>query len=208
MIAKAVSIVLGSKSWSRRTLLAEVIPDFSIAVAGIDESAIRDSSPRKLVLLLGHAKADALIGSDALGQALSQAGAKRRKLLVTGDSVVTHKGEILEKPESKKQAREFLESYATGPATTVSSIVITDLDSGRRWDGVAEAEVHFQPLPNAVIEELIETGGSMESAGGLRIEHPKVERYTNYILGEKSAVMGFSVPLVEKLLNTAVNEGA
>jgi predicted house-cleaning NTP pyrophosphatase (Maf/HAM1 superfamily) len=60
-------------------------------------------------------------------------------------------------------------------------------------------------MPVDVIEELIETGGSMESAGGLRIEHPAVERYTNYIIGDRSAVMGFSLPLVEELLSKALS---
>eukprot|EP00173_Palmaria_palmata_P005415 Plantae.Rhodophyta-Palmaria_palmata.ctg9586.p1 GENE.Plantae.Rhodophyta-Palmaria_palmata.ctg9586~~Plantae.Rhodophyta-Palmaria_palmata.ctg9586.p1 ORF type:complete len:216 (+),score=32.18 Plantae.Rhodophyta-Palmaria_palmata.ctg9586:36-683(+) len=194
------TFILGSGSWSRRTILADIIPTFATACADIDESAIRDADARKLVLLLGRAKADALIDSSALSAAVSSLPKRPCSLLITGDSVVTHKGQILEKPSSKGEARRFLESYATGPATTVSSVVVTDLESGARWEGVAEAEVHFRKMPDDVIEELIETGGSMESAGGLRIEHPKVERYTDYVLGEKSAVMGFSKGLVEDLL--------
>lgn len=202
-ISGIASLVLGSKSWSRRTLLSELVSDFSTAAAGIDEAAIRDDNPRKLVLLLGHAKADALLAAKSV---LPERPERRgRHLMITGDSVVTHKGRILEKPASKKEAREFLESYATGPATTVSSIVVTDLESGVRWDGVAEAEVHFRPLPNDVIVDLIENGGSMESAGGLRIEHPAVEKYTDYILGEKSAIMGFSTLLCDDLLKRAVS---
>jgi septum formation protein len=200
------SLVLGSKSWSRRTLLAEVVPQFTVVVADFDEASIRNSNPRTLVLLLGHAKADALLASDALpGPTPAAPAAPGKNLMITGDSVVTHKGRILEKPDSKAQAREFLQSYATGPATTVSSIVVTDLDSGLRWDGVAEAEVHFRPMPGDVIDDLIENGGSMESAGGLRIEHPAVEKYTDYILGEKSAVMGFSTLLAEELLTRALS---
>jgi septum formation protein len=197
------SLVLGSKSWSRRTLLAEVVSDFSTAVADIDESAIRDENPRNLVLLLGHAKADALLTSETLLPKLPEQPGKH--LMITGDSVVTHKGRILEKPASKQEAREFLESYATGPATTVSSIVVTDLVSGLRWDGVAEAEVHFRRMPNDVIDDLIDKGGSMESAGGLRIEHPAVERYTDYILGEKSTIMGFSTSLCAEILSKALS---
>lgn len=201
-VAGIASLVLGSKSWSRRTLLAEIVPEFSVAVAGIDESAIRDANARNLVLLLGHAKADALLASGSLPDRPGRPG---KHLMITGDSVVTHKGRILEKPATEEEAREFLESYATAPATTVSSIVVTDLVSGLRWDGVAEAEVHFRRLPDDVIDDLIQNGGSMESAGGLRIEHPSVERYTDYILGEKSAVMGFSTLLCEDLLTRAVS---
>jgi septum formation protein len=200
-------LILGSKSWSRRELLGTLGIPFAIAVAGIDESAIRSTNARELVLKLGHAKADALLASGSLPNG-APGGVKTitgKTLLITGDSVVAHKDQILEKPESKEQARKYLNSYATAPATTVSSIVVVDVASGCRWDGVTEAEVYFHPMPVDVIEELIETGGSMESAGGLRIEHPAVERYTNYIIGDRSAVMGFSLPLVEELLSKALS---
>lgn len=198
------TLILGSKSWSRSTLLSAIdgLPKFSIAVADIDESAIRSEDPRKLVELLGHAKADALVQSGKLTEFIS--GSTGKALLVTGDSVVAHKGRILEKPESKAQAREFLQSYSTAPATTVSSIVVVDIDTGHRWSDIAEAEVYFLPMPDDVIEDLVENGGAMESAGGLRIEHPAVERFTDCIIGEKSAVMGFSTSLAEMLLRKAL----
>lgn len=198
------TLILGSKSWSRSALLGKIegLPRFSTAVADIDESAIRSDDPSTLVHLLGHAKADALLASGKLSTLISDRPGKN--LLVTGDSVVAHKGQILEKPESKDQARSFLRSYRTAPATTVSSIVIVDIDTGRRWDGIAEGEVYFMPMPDDVIEDLVENGGAMESAGGLRVEHPTVERFTDCIMGEKSAVMGFSIPLAESLLLRAV----
>lgn len=200
------TLILGSKSWSRKTLLSELgIQDFHTCAANVDESSIRNSDPRKLVLLLGHAKADSLLQSSALESILRSKSKAGKTILVTGDSVVSHKGEILEKPETKDQARSFLLSYATAPATTVSSVVVVDVDSGARWEGVAEAEVHFHPMPDHVIDELVESGGCMESAGGLRIENPLVERYTDFILGEKSAVMGFSTSLAERLLLTALS---
>lgn len=73
------------------------------------------------------------------------------------------------------------------------------------WSGVDEAEVYFHPMPNHVIEELVLNGGSMQSAGGLRIEHPLVEQYTDCIIGHKSAVMGFSTPLANRLLEQAIS---
>lgn len=200
------TLVLGSKSWSRRTLLSELeVPPFQICAANVDERSIRSRNPRELVLLLGHAKADAILKSDSLRSHCLPSSVKGKTLLITGDSVVSHKGQILEKPESKEQARQFLFSYANAPATTVSSVIVTDVENGLRWEGVAEAEVHFHPIPEDVIDDLIENGGCMESAGGLRIEHPSVERYTNFILGEKSAVMGFSKSLTEQLLFAALN---
>lgn len=195
-------LVLGSKSWSRKTLLRELnVPEFSIVVADIDEDAIPGSTPPALVLAIGLAKAHAILDSKHIEPASDALG---KTLLVCGDSVVTHKGQVLGKPRSKEHARATLRSYASAPATTVSSIVVVDVATSRCWAGVGEAEVYFRAMPDSVIDELVENGGSMESAGGLRIEHPLVEKYTECIIGEKSAIMGFPQGLAERLLRNAI----
>lgn len=202
-------VILGSKSWSRRKLLEDMgVPRLEVSVSNIDESQIRNTDARKLVSALAVAKADALLARGSPAGRASFPDLKfpeGKVLLITGDSVVTHKGKILEKPATKDEARLFLQSYATAPATTVSSILVIDLDSGARYDGVAEAEVYFREIPNDVVTELVERGGSMESAGGLRIEHPLVRPYIDCIVGEESAVMGFSQSLAEKLLGQALH---
>lgn len=198
-------LILGSKSWSRRTLLSELgVPPFDIIVPDIDESSIRSSCARELVVAIGNAKALALLSRPEL----AVSGTNGKTLMICGDSVVKHKDMILEKPRDEEEARGFLRSYATAPATTVSSVVVVDVEARRKWEGVDEAEVYFREMPEGVIEELISTGGSMESAGGLRIEHPRVQQYTECIIGHRSAVMGFSQPLVEQMLKEAlVGEG-
>lgn len=195
-------LVLGSKSWSRRTLLAELqVPPFTLAVPDIDEGSIRHSDARELVLAIGNAKAVALLARSAVEPAPAAAG---KTLLVCGDSVVRHKGRVLEKPADENEARAFLKSYATAPATTVSSVVVVDVASRKKWQGVDEAEVYFREMPEDVVEELVTNGGAMESAGGLRIEHPLAVRYTECIIGHRSALMGFSQPLVEELMLKAL----
>jgi MAF protein len=225
-------LYLGSKSWSRRQMLEEMgVPVFSVIVSDFDESSVRDPDPHQLVLALAHGKANALLSSshpELVGLQQQQqeqqggggvGGTSERSslsssslslarigksLLITGDSVVTHKGMVLEKPRSKEEARALLRSYATAPATTVSSIVVVDLGSGARFEGVAAAEVYFRPLPREVMDELVESGASMETAGGLRIEHAAVQPYIDCIIGEKSAVMGFCQALAGKLIREAL----
>lgn len=195
-------LVLGSKSWSRRTLLSDLgVPSFDIVVPDIDEDSIRAPSPTELVLAIGNAKARALLARSEVSPLPPHMG---KTLLVCGDSVVKHKDKVLEKPRDEDEARMFLRSYGTAPATTVSSVLVVDVASRRKWEGVDEAEVYFREMPEHVIEELILTGGSMESAGGLRIEHPRVAQYTDCIIGHRSAVMGFSQPLVTQLLEHAL----
>lgn len=202
--AALAKLILGSKSWSRRTLLSELdfdLPPFDIVVPDIDEAALRTESATDLVLIIAIAKARALLSRGVITPAPIEQG---KTLLVCGDSVVKHKGRILEKPADEAEARQFLQSYATAPATTVSSIVVVDVHTKKKWEGVDEAEVYFRPMPHNVIDELIRTGGSMQSAGALRIEHPLAVQYTDCIIGHRSAVMGFSQPLAKQLLEKAL----
>lgn len=192
-------LVLGSKSWSRRTLLKELgLPTLEIEIPDIDERSIRDEDPRILVQQIALAKARALLPRIS-------PTASGKTILITGDSVVTHKGQILEKPAHEQEARQFLANYATGPATTVASIAVIDVVKRLVWIGVDEAEVYFRKMPENVIDELITDGGALESAGGLRIEHPAVQKYIDCIIGHRSAVMGFSKPLAERLLQEALS---
>jgi hypothetical protein len=39
------------------------------------------------------------------------------------------------------QARQYIAGYARAPARTVGSVILTDLASGRSWEGVDVAEV-------------------------------------------------------------------
>lgn len=127
-------------------------------------------------------------------------------VLVCGDAVVTHSGKIVGKPKSRDEARDWLRSYGSGlPVTTVSSIVIVDVRRKVFWSGVDEAEVYFRPLSEAVIERVLDDG-ALQSAGALRIEHPDIQPFIECIVGDISAVMGFSQPLCVQLVSDSLND--
>jgi predicted house-cleaning NTP pyrophosphatase (Maf/HAM1 superfamily) len=142
-------IILGSSSSSRRQIMDELAAQhglaYDVVTADIDEKAIRLPEPRDLVLRLAHAKADAVLAKLAAAAAAAGGGvaaaAPPAGLLLTCDQVVVHEGRILEKPADEAEAREFVAGYARAPASTVGSVVCTDLRSGRRLEAVDVAEV-------------------------------------------------------------------
>lgn len=215
-------LILGSKSWSRRTLLEQLNPPpFDVVVADIDEEAIKSDDPRDMVLKIALAKATALLSrrevshpSPLISSTFStgvddgddeEEEEEGRVLLICGDAVVMHKGVVRGKPRDRDDARSLLRSYADAPATTVSSIVVVDVRSRMHWAGVDEAEVYFREMPSDAIESVIDDG-AMQSAGALRIEHPRVQPFIDCIVGDLSAVMGFSQPLLASLLADALNK--
>jgi septum formation protein len=198
--------------WQISTSIMRILPSSFLAsrllhlpfrTADIDEKAIGDraSDPQELVLLIGTAKADALVPQ--LQSAASREGAT---LLLTGDQVVVHDGTVLEKPADYAEVRRNIAAYARSPCRTVGSAVITDLVSGRRVSGVDTATIHFTEIPEHIVDELCKVEDILWCAGGLMIEHPLVQPYIASIDGTIDSVMGLSKPLVERLLQQLSDE--
>ena len=191
-------LILGSGSATRKAILQELGLKFEVHKPGIDEKAIRRKEPAELVLALGRAKAAALLEGER-GDAFRRNGA----LVLTADQVVVCDGRILEKPDTEEEARHFISGYAQYPPQTVGSCVITDPRSGRQWSAVDKACVTFLPIPDAVIDELIDEGEVFFCAGGLMVEHALVQPYIERMDGSIDSVMGLCKATVMRLLQEA-----
>ena len=124
-------------------------------------------------------------------------------ILLTGDQVVLSKQEILEKPVSIEQAKQFVSGYATSPCSTVGSCILTHLPSGIRVSGVDTTTIYFQSTIDgeSLVDQLLSEGAPILScAGGLMIEHPLVKQHIERIDGTEDSVMGLSKELVMRLL--------
>ncbi len=117
-----------------------------------------------------------------------------------------HEGRILEKPESEAEARQFIAGYARAAASTVGSVVCTDLATGATFEGVDTAHIHMEPLPARSVDALIAEGEVFWCAGGLMIEHPLVAPHITRIEGTEDSVMGLSARLVAELLVQAAGK--
>ncbi|GLT92119.1 hypothetical protein SLE2022_099730 [Rubroshorea leprosula] len=194
-------IILGSSSFARRKILAEMGYEFTIMTAGIDEKAIRKEKPEELVVALAEAKAEAILQRLPLGDYVSEA---EPTLLITADQVVVYEGIIREKPSDEAEARQFIKGYSGGCAATVGSVFVTNLKTGFRkgeWD---RAEIHFHEIPEEVIKKLIEERTVLNVAGALVIEHPLIRPYVKEVVGTTDSVMGLPKALTQKLIKEAL----
>lgn len=184
-----MNLILGSSSKYRQQILREQGYDFTIISPDIDEKAIRDADPHKLVLLLAAAKAEAILPK------LTEPA-----IVITADQVVDWRGQIREKPASPEQAREFLHGYAEAPATTVSGIQVINTANGKRANGVDRATIYFSAIPEAVIDALIEKGDIFHHSGGFAIEESILQPYITKIEGPKDSVWGMPITLLQRLI--------
>ncbi|KAL3826354.1 hypothetical protein ACHAXA_003678 [Cyclostephanos tholiformis] len=223
-------LILGSASYTRRSILSEMNVPYVRVVRPIDECEFGDRSGNvdELVATLAHAKMDRLIDEIRVGNcddelpssssiSASSSGGKEMGrvvdddipgrdgfVILTADQVVTHGDRILEKPNSIEEAREFVMGYADGtPVTTHGACVIAHHPSGHRVHGIDTASVYFDASLAGcdLVDRLLGAGEPiLGCAGGLMIEHPYVREHVVRIDGTEDSVMGLSKDLVERLL--------
>jgi len=186
------SIVLGSQSSSRCSLLRAAGVPFTARATNIDEKAIRCAEPRELVLALARAKAEALLPH------LPARLDGKTVLLLTADQVVVHEGRVLEKPDSEDEARAFVRGYSNSSASTVGGLRVTNVESGF-W-ALDEATVYFGELPSTLADALLLEGALMHCAGGLMAEHPLVTPHVLRTQGGLDSVMGLGLASASRLL--------
>lgn len=184
-----MKIILGSQSKGRRGVMESMGFQFETMSANIDEKAIRFDDPQKLTLILANTKADALISKIT-----------EPAILITSDQVVVWDGKILEKPENKVEAREFLRGYATHPPQTVTAVVVINTATKERREGVDIAKVIFKEIPESVIDEIIKEGDIFTRAGGFSVEDPKLKDFIIKIEGAIDSIIGLPKGLTERLI--------
>lgn len=165
---------------------------FEVMTADIDEKAIRLDDSNELTMALAKAKAKALLPK-----------IKEPALLSTADQVVVWNDRILEKPETPKEAREFLKGYTLYPAQPINATAVTNTKTGKQVGENDMNTVRFRPFPDDGIELLIQEGNIFRRAGAFSLEDPLLAPYVDHIEGSLESIEGLPVELTLRLLKEA-----
>lgn len=190
-----MKIILGSQSDGRRKILESMGCQFEVMNPSIDEKAIRFDDPIKLTLAIANAKADILLPK-----------IQKPAILITADLVVAWNGKILEKPKDKDEAREFLRGYSIKPPETVVAVVVVDVATGKRREGVDVVKLWFKTIPDDELEKLISSEYVCACAGGFFIEDPTLKKYIDKIDGDVDSVIGLPKKLIGRFLEEIKTE--
>jgi septum formation protein len=185
-----MKLILGSSSKYRQAVLREHGYVFEVMKPDIDEKVIRIDDFYKLPILIARAKSEAL-----------QSRVNEPALIITADQVVMCDGELREKPETKEEAKKFFEKYCAGhPAETISALVVFNTVTGKNVEGIDIAKTFFKKVPDAAVDEFIESGEAYLTAGGFDHDNPILVPYVERIEGTGDSINGMPVHLLEKLL--------
>jgi septum formation protein len=183
----AVSLILASKSASRRAMLEAAGVSIEIRPASVDERAIEvamsDASPRDVALALAEAKALAI--------------AEPVRPVLGSDSLVVVGGERFDKPANRAEAGKHLRAFS-GQVMQLHSAAALACRGAIVWRDAAVASLHVRELSDEVIEAYLdeewpEVG---QCVGVFRLEAQGVQLFDR-IEGDYFTVLG--MPLLPVL---------
>lgn len=177
-------LVLASASPRRLELLRQVgiEPDL-IDAPEIDETPLKDETPRRMVLRLAEAKAAVV--------------AERRTdaFVLAADTTVAVGRRILGKPADETDARRML-TLLSGRAHRVLTGVCVIAPGGRRAARISESRLKFKRLSRRELDAYAASGEWRDAAGAYKI-HQRAGAFVTVLQGSFPGVVG--LPLYETL---------
>lgn len=184
-----MSLILASKSQSRRAMLDAAGVQYEAIPAQIDERAVEeglvDCTPGEVAEALSVAKAAAV------------ATEHPERLVLGSDSLVMCDGRRFDKPESREQAAEHLRFFS-GKVMELHSAAALVRGKTCEWSAPSLARLHVRELSDDFIEHYLEAEWPEVSycVGVFRIEAMGVQLF-DMIEGDQFTVLG--MPLLSVL---------
>lgn len=192
MIDIPVPIVLASSSPTRAELLKGLVRSFEVVGPQIDETAIRDETPRNLASKLAEAKARGV-------------ARKRAEALVIGaDTLVVCGGHVVGKPADRDDALRMLEKLTRNVHKVLTALHLIAPD-GRERSCCVESRVRMRLMSRGEIEDYLARSDTLDKAGAyaLQADDPNVEQ----IEGSATGVMGLPLEELSSLIRSLYPEG-
>jgi len=186
----APRLVLASASPRRLELLRQIgIEPDAVTPADIDETPLKDETPRRL--------------ADRLARGKAEAGARAAPgdLVLAADTVVAVGRRILPKAESEQEARDCLALLSGRNHMVMTGVAAAS--GGGVSVRVVETRVQFKRLSDQEVEAYIASGEWRGKAGGYAVQG-RAGAFVIALHGSYSAVVG--LPLHETL-NLLVGRG-
>ena len=173
---KNYNFILGSNSPRRKEILKEIGLEFSIYPSNIDENFNKEIELKDIPVFLAEKKANALKNK-----------LKENDILITADTIVIYKNELLSKPENSYQAKEMLEKLSGKSHKVITGVCL--LSKNNKSIFSSKTIVTFNDLDKFEIEFYINKYKPFDKAGSYGIQEwigligvKKIEgSYTNVV---------------------------
>lgn len=152
------TLVLGSTSPFRKSILEKLNLPFQCAKPNIDETAFANETPQDLVERLAIEKAQAV------------AGEFTNALIISSDQVAVCDGDILGKPHNFDNGVKQLTKFSNKAVTFYTGLCVYDSASKKTLSLVEPFIVHFNELLQTEIENYLKAEQPYNCAGSFKSE--------------------------------------
>ena len=152
-----IQIVLGSKSPRRHALIKELGFPVKIKTLEIEEVYSQEMPVEQVPQYLAQLKSQPYLAS-----------LEPNELLITSDTVVILKNELLGKPANETEAKKMLQRLSGNTHEVITGVSMT-LD-GKTVNISAKTKVHFKELTESQIDHYVHTYQPLDKAGSYGIQ--------------------------------------
>ena len=192
MIYSELPIYLASKSPRRKKLLSQLNIKFKTIEINFEEKFIDHESPVKTVKKLSLEK---------LSEAMKLV---KDGIIITADTIVVLKNEIICKPKNKKDAVGILKKLSGKTHFVYTGFSIFNSSSNKILTDYEKTAVTFRTLSLKEIKDYVSTGSPMDKAGAYGIQDDFGAVFVNKINGCYYNVVGLPLTKLYQTLKKAV----
>ena len=171
------TIVLASGSPRRKEILEKTGLSFTVDPSNYEEDMNQDLEPKELVKVL------------SLGKAKDVAKRHKNAVIIGADLIISFKGNVLGKPQTKEKAIEMLTQLSGNTHSAISGFTIIDTETGKVVSDALETKIRFKELTQEEIKKYVDTGEPLDKAGAYAIQG-KGKEFIKNIKGDYYNVMG------------------
>lgn len=180
-------VILGSKSPRRKGLMAlDITKDFIIEVANIDEEISYKYKPLKAVKDIAYRKGQKILESHP------------NDLVITADTIVVLKNEIIGKPIDAKDAKNMLRHLSGKTHIVYTAYFIHYKD--KEIVGYDSSKVTFNTLTDELINDYVLSGSPLDKAGAYGMQDNNDFPIVKSVKGSIKNVIGFPTDKIKKSL--------
>jgi septum formation protein len=150
-------IILASNSPRRKDLLTKMGVDFEVRIKEINEDFPSNLSPKEVAEYLAKKKSNAYRDS-----------VSKNELVITADTLVSSEDKILNKPETKEEARQMLEFLSNNTHEVITGVSLMTCENQIIFSVISK--VTFGELSTEEIIKYVDSGLPMDKAGAYGIQ--------------------------------------
>ena len=177
------TIVLGSTSPFRKSILDKLNISFETDKPEVDETPLENETAEQLVERLAVLKAEAV------------ANRWTNSLVIGSDQVALFDNEILGKPHTHENAVKQLTRFSGNKVTFLTGLAVINTQTGKTLSLVEPFEVHFKQLTQADIESYLQAEKPYNCAGSFKSEALGICLFEKLVGEDPNTLIG--LPLIK-----------